>query len=142
MSWAFLFMAEKKTDYTEINLETLKMFEDAGEMNVIDDVDVTEDMKQILEDAETYWSNLQNFRDRRERNREYYRGRQYSDLVDDPDNEGSSVSEEELIRRAGRQPLVNNQVRQLVKNLIGQYRMNDYKPMVRARKRKTHPRQR
>lgn len=128
-------MAEKKTDYTEINLETLKMFEDAGEMNVIDDADVTEDMKQILEDAETYWSNLQNFRDRRERNREYYRGRQYSDLVDDPDNEGSSVSEEELIKRAGRQPLVNNQVRQLVKNLIGQYRMNDYKPMVRARKR-------
>ena len=128
-------MAEEKNDYTEINLETLKMFEDAGMMNVLDDTEVTEDMKAILEDAETYWSNLQDFRNRRERNREYYRGRQYSDLVDDPDNEGSTVSEEELILRSGRQPLVNNQIRQLVKNLIGQYRMNDYKPMVRARKR-------
>ena len=59
-------MAEEKNDYTEINLETLKMFEDAGMMNVLDDTDVTEDMKAILEDAETYWSNLQDFRNRRE----------------------------------------------------------------------------
>ena len=57
-------MAEEKNDYTEINLETLKMFEDAGMMNVLDDTDVTEDMKAILEDAETYWSNLQDFRNR------------------------------------------------------------------------------
>lgn len=35
----------------------------------------------------------------------------------------------------GKQPLINNQIRQLVKNLLGQFRDNDYKPQARARKR-------
>jgi hypothetical protein len=53
----------------------------------------------------------------------------------DPDDTSKTITEEDYIYRQGKLPLINNQIGQLIKNLKGQYRNNDSKPSVRARKR-------
>lgn len=82
-----------------------------------------------------YYNSLNDFRQRRERNRNYYRGKQWGDKVEDPENAGEYITEEELIVRQGKVPLKNNQIRNLVRNMIGQYRSNKTKPVIIARDR-------
>lgn len=90
---------------------------------------------QLLEDCRRYWDSLRDFRNRRLRNRKYYRGDQWSDQIEDPDNEGEYITEETYLKEQGKVPLKQNQIRQLVKNLIGQYRSNPSKSIVIARAR-------
>jgi hypothetical protein len=82
-----------------------------------------------------YYNALDDFRRRRERARKFYSGDQWSDKVEDPDNPGEYITEMELIVRQGKTPLKNNQIRNLVRNLLGQYRSNKTKPIVVARDR-------
>lgn len=90
----------------------------------------------LLQEAEVYWQALHDFRERRRRSRDYYNGKQWGDLITDPDSKtASKITEEEYLIRTGKQPTVNNQIQQIMKNLLGQFRDNDYKPMARARAR-------
>ena len=88
----------------------------------------------LLQRASNYWRGLSNFRERRERNRRYYRGDQWGDKVYDPDTE-TYITEEELIKSHGKVPLKQNQIRQLIKNLIGQYLTDTSKTAVVSHKR-------
>jgi len=103
--------------------------------NVSEISDEVNENMQLLEDCRRYWDSLRDFRTRRLRNRKYYRGDQWSDQIEDPDNAGEYITEETYLKNQGKVPLKQNQIRQLVKNLIGQYRSNPSKSMVVARAR-------
>jgi len=100
-----------------------------------DRVVLAENMK-LLEICRNDWQSLRDARTRRRRNRKYYRGDQWSDLIKDPDkSDGSVITEETYLKKQGKVPLKQNQIRQLVKNLIGQYRSNPSKAVIIARDR-------
>ncbi len=101
-----------------------------------DDMKVLNENMKLLEICRNDWYSLADFRKRRKRNRKYYRGDQWSDLVKDPDSkEGRMITEETYLKKQGKVPLKQNQIRQLVKNLIGQYRSNPSKAVIIARDR-------
>ena len=113
----------QEKDQERRSSETLRLNDNATSENIL-----------LLERAKNYWESLRNFRDRRERNRKYYRGDQWGDTVFDPDS-GQYVTEEDLIKSHGKVPLKQNQIRQLIKNLLGQYLTDTTKTAVIARKR-------
>lgn len=123
-------MQDEPIDFTQVNLNSLGLTDDEEMSMLNDDPEVTSEMKRLLEDCDTYWNNLASFRQRRARTRNYYRGHQWLDKVEDPDNEGTLITEEDLIINQGKIPMKNNQLRQLGKSLIGQYRDADTKPIV------------
>lgn len=91
----------------------------------------TENQK-IVENCMMYWLSLSDFRKRRQRSRMYYRGDQWGEYMDDPDT-GETITEEQHILRQGKMPLKQNVIRQLVKNILGQWRSNRTKSRVNAR---------
>lgn len=97
-----------------------------------DDSKTVGENRKLLEEAYMYWTALQDFRDRRKRNRLYYRGDQWHELISDPDT-GETTTEEDYIKAQGKIPFKQNMIRQVVKNVLGQYRMNPMKSMVVAR---------
>lgn len=92
----------------------------------------------LLEQARIYWESMSDFRKRRRRARRYHRGKQWSDFVTDPET-GEDITEEEYIKRQGKVPLKQNQIRQLMKNLIGQYRNSQSKSLVVSRSKGGDP---
>lgn len=105
--------------------------------NSLKELDKDEQGKNIalLELCHNYWDGLYNFRARRRRARRYYRGHQWKDIITDPENSSHNITEEEYIERQGKIPLKQNMIRQIVKNLLGQYRSNPTKTIVVARAR-------
>lgn len=91
--------------------------------------------QNLLEEARICWDNLYNFRNRRKNARQYVRGKHFERVIPDPDKPGESIREEDYIYRQGRKPIKINQVRQLMKNLIGQFLENYYRTHAMARKR-------
>lgn len=89
---------------------------------------------QLLERCSQYWMALSDFRKRRKRNRKYYRGDQWHEIIKDPDT-GDNITEENYIKNQGKIPFKQNVIRQLVKNMIGQYRTMQSKPLIVARNR-------
>lgn len=87
---------------------------------------------EILQLADEYYSSMQNIRKRRMRSRKYYRGDQWSDMVE---VNGNMMSEEEYLEKQGKAPLKQNMIRPPLRNVIGQYRSNPFKPVVFARNR-------
>jgi len=87
----------------------------------------------LLQRCENYWNALKPFRDRGMRAFRYYRGEQWSDAMEDPENPGSYITEGEWISRQGQVPLKNNQIRQLVNSILGQFRSNPTKTTAVAR---------
>lgn len=77
-------------------------------------------MNEYLQRAYAYWSAAAEFRRRRTRFKNYTYGKQWSDPV--ADSEGRILSEGELARSHGHNPVTNNLIRQLVKTVVGRYR--------------------
>lgn len=90
--------------------------------------------RAILEESNQYYNSLDNFRRKRIRMRNLYVGDHYEEIVVDPDT-GESMTKGEYIRSQGMTPKKNNQVRQVIKNLLGQYRDNDTMSTVISRNR-------
>lgn len=95
--------------------------------------DTTENM-HLLEECQQYWDSLRDFRMRRMRNRKYYRGDQWSDEIYDAESR-KYIKEEEYIKSQGKVPLKQNQIRQLMKNLIGQFESNPSQTIILSRSR-------
>ncbi len=121
-----------EVDFRKINLETLGLKPQPRLQNV-EAEDVKQEDKDLLFRCFNHWNNLSDFRQRRERARRYLRGDQLSDRITDPDCPSRTITEKEHIERQGMIAFKNNQIRQLVKNVMGQYRSNENKPMVVAR---------
>lgn len=97
------------------------------------DSDKIRENRQMIEQWMQYWNSLSDYRERRARARNYERGKQWYELTEDSD--GNTLTEEELILNQGRLPLKQNVIRQLVRNLMGQYRSNPGKSVVMSRTR-------
>lgn len=89
---------------------------------------------ELLWECQRYWSSLREFRNRRVRGRKYYSGDQWSDLVVDPKT-GNMMTEGTYLKLQGRVPLKQNKIRQLGKNLIGQFLSNSTQSIVLTRKK-------
>ena len=87
---------------------------------------------RLIQQANTYFSAMESFRRRRQRAVDFYRGRQWCDVVN---VNGRILTEEQYIEMQGRPALKQNMIRPQLRNLIGQYRHNPSKPMVYARNR-------
>jgi hypothetical protein len=86
----------------------------------------------LLYHCRNLWDNLRDFRVRYQRASKYHNGDQWGDYVYNPDV-GEWQREEDYIRSQGKVPLKQNLIRQLMKNLQGQYRRNPTKTAVYAR---------
>ncbi len=76
--------------------------------------------REIINQAYNAWSSASSLRRRRQRYKRYTYGDQWSDIVDDVN--GKLCIEEDLIRRSGKRPIINNLIRQLVKTIVGRFR--------------------
>lgn len=86
----------------------------------------------ILMEASLYYSNMDDFRRDRQRNKRYCYGKQWDDIIE---VDGKRMTEEEYIRKQGNVPLKNNLIRRLVRNVIGVYRSQSKEPTCAARDR-------
>ena len=86
----------------------------------------------ILMEAQYYWSQMDDFRKDRERNKRYTYGFQWDDMIC---VDGKSMSEEEYIKSQGNMPLKNNLIRRLVRSVLGVYRSQSKEPTCTARDR-------
>ena len=79
-----------------------------------------------------HWSQMDDFRKDRERNKRYTYGFQWDDMIC---VDGKSMSEEEYIKSQGNVPLKNNLIRRLVRSVLGVYRSQSKEPTCTARDR-------
>ena len=81
------------------------------------------DSQTVLLEAKTAWEQLDGFRRKARRCRDYYFGKQWGDVIPNPDRESKErfITEEQNILRQGKTPLKNNMLRQLGKAIIGQF---------------------
>lgn len=86
----------------------------------------------ILMEAQYYWSQMDDFRKDRERNKRYTYGFQWDDMIC---VDGKSMTEEEYIKSQGNVPLKNNLIRRLVRSVLGVYRSQSKEPTCTARDR-------
>ena len=86
----------------------------------------------LLVEAERCYDSLYAFRKQRERNRKYYRGDQWGDMVT---VNGVRMTEREYIEMQGKPALKQNLIRPQVKNVLGQFRSNPFKSNIVARNR-------
>lgn len=86
----------------------------------------------VLAMVQTYWSNMDDFRRERERNKRYTYGDQWDDTIT---VDGCRMTEGEYIQKQGNVPLKNNLIRRLVRNVIGVYRSQSKEPVCNARDR-------
>ena len=76
------------------------------------------------------WDALKDFRTRRRRNKEYFNGKQWGDLI--KTDEGY-ITEEQSILEQGKIPLKNNMISSTVTSILGVFRNSYGKPEVIAR---------
>lgn len=79
--------------------------------------------EKIRDEAKHWWNARQDFREQRDKNRDFYRGRQWEEKIYDPDT-GRWVEEKEFLEEQNRMPWVMNMVNNLVSNVKGQFRRN------------------
>lgn len=102
---------------------------------------VTKNSLSILEEVDTTWAAGASFRRQTERSSRYYKGDQWKDRVVIRHRDGTTetLTEEEYIERQGKPALKQNLIRPLVRNIIGQLRLNPYKSTVFSRDAEGQP---
>lgn len=93
----------------------------------------SEESSQMLSRAMDAWQSLSRVRKERARNLRYRNGDQWSDYVEDPDNRGHAVREEDLLAREGKMPLKHNFIQQFIRNVSGQMISNPSQSVVYTR---------
>lgn len=77
------------------------------------------------------WDAMDGFRRRRKRNKEYFHGNQWGDLIEV--EKGKYITEEQNIIEQGKVPLKNNMISSTVTSVLGVFRNSYGKPEVLAR---------
>lgn len=93
---------------------------------------ITAASRAIVDKADTCWSAMSAFRSQMKRSSKFYKGEQWSDLVEVRDRWGNSkfFTEEEYIIKQGRTPLKQNLIRPQVRNVVGQSRLSERRSVV------------
>lgn len=87
---------------------------------------------QVLWEAQQYWLAMEQFRQDRERNKNYTYGRQWDDIIC---VEGKKMREEDYIMSQGNVALKNNLIRRTIRQILGVYRGQAKEPICSARDR-------
>lgn len=121
------------------DIEVIKLAPKIGykkrEQKVIKRRDTPENLKrneELLQLVSEYYSAMYGLRKRRMRSRKFYRGDQWCDYVE---VNGKMMKEEDYIKMQGKPALKQNMIRPPMRNVLGQYRSNPFKPVVFARNR-------
>lgn len=77
----------------------------------------------IIQECAACWSSLETVRKKMRRSVMYAYEDQWGDMIKDPET-GFMITENELIRKQGKQPLKNNMISPILKNVDGQFRNN------------------
>lgn len=85
--------------------------------------------KDIVTQAEFCFDALWDIRKRARRNFDFYRGKQWGDMVE---VNGVRMTEEEYITSQGKPALKQNLIRPPLRNILGQYRSNPFKSVVNS----------
>ena len=85
--------------------------------------------RNILTQADYCFNALYDVRKRARRNMDFYRGRQWGDIVE---VNGVKMTEEEYIQMQGKPALKQNLIRPPLRNILGQYRSNPFKSVVNS----------
>jgi ribulose bisphosphate carboxylase small subunit len=101
---------------------------------ILNNPEMNEEARYLLEECYQYYENLDEFRRNRARYRNLYVGDHYEEMIYDPDT-CETMTRGDYIRSKGMDPIKNNQIRQAIKNLIGQFRDNDNMSTVISRER-------
>lgn len=99
-----------------------------------DNSDQNSKYHRIFHQAMMDWMARADWRERRRRSRNYWRGKQWGDIIYDH-KQGDHVTEEEYLQRRGRLTTKNNQIDPIMRNLRGQFRENQPGAMVYSRDR-------
>ena len=83
-------------------------------------------------EAQQYWMAMEQFRQDRERNKNYTFGKQWEDTIC---VEGKTMREEDYIRQQGNVPLKNNLINRMIRSIMGVYRSQVKEPTCTARDR-------
>lgn len=86
----------------------------------------------VLQEAQSYWSNMSRFRKDRERCKRYVYGDQWGDTII---ADGKKMTEEQYILEQGHIPLKNNLMRNKISSIIGVYKPSEKEPVCVARDR-------
>ena len=87
-------------------------------------------MTDTFRNASAAWSRLATYRAERARCKRYVYGEQWEDLID---TTYGRMTEREFIRRQGQEPLKNNILRRILRNVVGLYREQYKVPQVSFR---------
>jgi hypothetical protein len=86
----------------------------------------------LCQKAASYRSAMYDFLQRTERNRNIYLGKQFEDIIIIG---GVAYKAKDAYRKMGKNPMNINIVQSTVRNLIGQYRRDEYKPVIASQNR-------
>lgn len=92
--------------------------------------EATKQNMDLIEQCRLDWESLYDFRKRRLRSRRYYEGDQWHELMVNPEDPRRMITEKQHINNQGKVAFVQNIIYQIVRNLIGQYRMNPSQSIV------------
>ena len=92
----------------------------------------TADSLDMITEATRCYDAFYSFRQQADRSSRYYKGEQWSDLVEVRDRCGcrKMMTEEDYIKSQGRPALKQNLIRPIIRNVIGQFRSAPYKSVV------------
>ncbi|MDR1883065.1 MAG: PAS domain-containing protein [Prevotella sp.] len=89
--------------------------------------------RDVLDECAAYWYDLREFRYKRKRCGRYVYGKQWEDVIPDPDNPGRFITERQSIMRQGKTPLQNNMIRRFLNSIVGSFRTNQTEPVCSVR---------
>lgn len=95
------------------------------------ETNISQNRRDIDRCAE-WWHSLRTYRDNNKKNRDFANGKQWNEVVYDPDT-GRNVTEENYIKSKGRVPRTQNVIKPIINNVIGQFLNNDTDVMVTSR---------
>ena len=95
--------------------------------------EVNTENKELLWDCWKDWEAMRSLREEHKRNQRYKNGRQWDDLMVDPDDPTKMIREKEYISRQGKTAIQNNLIQQIDRNILGQMLSNPTQPVVVSR---------
>lgn len=95
--------------------------------------EVSKENHDLLWDCKQDWEAMRTLREEHKRNQRYKNGKQWDDLITDPDNPSKMIREREYISRQGKTAIQNNLIQQIDRNILGQMISNPTQPVVTSR---------
>ena len=121
----------RTTDYKKFNKKTVS-YQNATPPIEFNSTSNADNMRRLYRYSKLY-SDLDQFRDKRDRNIAFSSGDQYRDKI--KDERGRFIREDEHIMSQGKVPIANNMIGGQINSVLGQFRSNQTEPICVSRDR-------